>query len=291
MKKITLILTAMLVFIAALSVNANAATKYTVTVYSGLQGHFTGADTTYEGKVWSREYKPGEIVDIDLDSLGFVPDNDKYYVRGLRITGHDNDKTTGELNLHFTVSADVSYEIAYGMKGSLVPFTISYVDESGRHIRDDDTYYGMPGDKPVAAYRYVNGYRPKVRTLGKTLSEDSSENVFVFEYREISDKGSETTEETGSTSATSSNSADTDTASTSRNDNPESAAAEGSEGSGAEETIGDDSDIKEYEDLDERFAGDLFGIIRDNALVSSSVLLVVAAAALILLLRKIRNKR
>ena len=154
-----------------------------------MQGHFKSGNTSHGGTVWSKEYAPGERVEIYLkDTLGFVLDNDKYYVRGLRVTGHDNDENTGIQSLNFTADRDVSYEIAYGIRGSLVSYIVEYVDEDGKEIHESDVYYGMPGDKPVVSYRYVPGYKPMMYTINGVLSEDESKNVFTFVYRELTEE-------------------------------------------------------------------------------------------------------
>ena len=156
--------------------------KYRVTVYSGQQGHFSS------GKVWSKEYSLGELAEIDLEDLGFTLDNEKYYVRGLRLTGHDNDETSGSQNMTFEVDQDLAYEVAYGIKGQMVEYTVDYVDGNGEQIHDPDTYNGMPGDKPVVAFRYVKGYVPDVYNQSKTLSKEG-DNKFTFTYRKVSKDG------------------------------------------------------------------------------------------------------
>ena len=157
--------------------------KYRVTIYSGRQGTFSS------GKVWTKEYNPGEHVEVSLKSLGHKMKNgSKYYARGFRIAGHDNDETgdtTGIQNLSFDADADVAYEVAYGLKGGMVQYTVRYVDKSGKSLRDTDTYYGMVGDKPVVSYLYVEDYVPDAYTLSKTLVKDKSKNVFTFTYSEI----------------------------------------------------------------------------------------------------------
>ena len=148
--------------------------EYNVTVYSGLQG-------TYKGKTKdSNDYALKELVTISLDDV--VVTNDKYYARGFRVTGHDNDETTGVAQLTFNATTDVAYEVAYGIKGNLVAYTVNYQDESGKTLVASDTFYGMPGDKPVISYKYIEGYLPDVFSKAKTLSDDASENVFTFTY-------------------------------------------------------------------------------------------------------------
>lgn len=167
---------------------------YTVEVYSGIEG-------TYLGKTkWSDTLKAGDkSKTITIDVKDVKVNNDKYYARGFRITGHDNDETensddvTGFTRISFnTLEEDVSYEVAYGIKGNMVAYTIRYVDEDGAELAESDTYYGMPGDKPVVAYKYIDGYLPHAYSLAKKLSEDESQNVFTFTYSE----GGETTTET-----------------------------------------------------------------------------------------------
>ena len=162
--------------------------KYKVMIYSGQQGHFTGSGVDSTGTVWSGEFNSGELCEISTESLGFELDNDKYYVRGFRLTGHDNDETTGVQNLTFGVTEDVSYELAYGIKGDMVSYTTRYLDQDNNELLPDDTYYGMPGDKPVVAYKYVEGYEPEAYYQAITLSENSDENVVIFRYNQIEER-------------------------------------------------------------------------------------------------------
>ena len=167
--------------------------KFTVTVYSGRQGTFNGK------RSWSREYSYGERAYITLDDLGFsLKKGSKYYVRGFRIAGHDNDETTGFQTMTFDVTEDVSYEVAYGIKGDMVAYTAKYVEkDSNKEIHKPDTYYGMKGDKPVVSFRYIEGYEPDTYNLTKTLSEDESENIMVFYYTREGAGGNGNNEEEG----------------------------------------------------------------------------------------------
>lgn len=150
---------------------------YRVTIYAGQQGTFQ------TGKVWKKDLKAGESISISLEDLGFTLKDDKYYVRGFRVTGHDNDETTGIQRLQIdNIDTDVAYELAYGIRGAMVEYTVNYVDADGKELRASDTYHGMPGDKPVVSYRYVEGYTPNAYNQGKTLVENAEENVFTFVY-------------------------------------------------------------------------------------------------------------
>lgn len=164
--------------------------KYRVTVYAGAQGTYKGASEV------SSEYALNDLVEIDLKDV--VVTNDKYYARGFRIAGHDNDETTGIARITFNATTDVSYEVAYGIKGSMVAYSISYVDESGKELLPSDTYYGMVGDKPVVSFRYIEGYLPNAFSEGKTLSDNAADNVFTFTYRK---SGTEENENGGQNAA------------------------------------------------------------------------------------------
>ena len=169
----------MTILIVGMPSKAFAADKpgynYRVEVYSGEQGLYDGQTE------WKKDFAPGSNIAIDVRDCKVT--NDKYYIRGFRVAGHDNDETTGYQTINIdNLDTDVSYEIAYGIKGAMVQYTVEYVDENGKSLLKKDTFYGMPGDEPVVAYRYVDGYMPHVISLSKTLSEDESQNVFTFKY-------------------------------------------------------------------------------------------------------------
>ena len=151
---------------------------YRVTIYAGKKGTFSE-----DKKVWKNDYHQGDSISISLEDLGFTLKDERYYVRGFRVTGHDNDETTGIQRLQIdNIDTDVAYELAYGIRGAMVAYTVNYVDKDGKALLDSETFYGMPGDKPVVSYRYVDGYYPNAYSMGKTLVEDENQNVFTFTY-------------------------------------------------------------------------------------------------------------
>ncbi len=156
---------------------------YTVSIYSGKEGYFDGDENKHVIRVKGLEY--GQTYTLDLSSLDLtVSDKDKYYPRGLKISGHDNDEISQMeyQSYTFTVTRDEAFSVAYGMKGGMVQYTVRYVDESGGVLLSPKTYYGMAGDKPVLSFKYVEGYLPDDYNLTKTLSTDEAENVFTFTY-------------------------------------------------------------------------------------------------------------
>ena len=74
--------------------------------------------------------------------------------------------------------------VAYGIRGDMVAYTVNYQDADGNELAPSQQFYGNVGDKPVVAYRYIDGYVPQAAALTKTLSSNEAENVFTFVYEE-----------------------------------------------------------------------------------------------------------
>lgn len=192
-RALTLILSLMLIACFSLTVMAETdeygedygGTKYTVRLYSGKEGAFSdgGTEIEYTGLSY------GDKVRIDINSDEMKPvlnsaSNGKYYPRGFKIAGHDNDEASkmSLVSYEYTVTGDASFSVAYGMKGAMVKYTVNYVDENGKAIHPSEEFYGMAGDYPVVSYQYVEGYTPDVTNLGKTLTDNEADNVFTFTY-------------------------------------------------------------------------------------------------------------
>lgn len=180
------------VFAASMEENVpKQAYTYKVTIYAGNQGAFSGTD----GLVISN---PNAVVTVDKDKIvisglhygdevSYTAQTDvkldassKYYVKGIRLSGRDNDTVAAAA---FLVRGDVDYVVAYGIKGNLVSYTVNYQNENGTELLPSETFYGNVGDKPVVACKYVAGYAPKTSGLTKTLKENASENVLTFIYK------------------------------------------------------------------------------------------------------------
>lgn len=119
-----------------------------------------------------------------IDYSSAVPNDDRYYVKGVRLAGLDNSRATTSADrvLNLPVDGDAQYVVAYGLKKNQVAYTINFVDAAGNQIADPETLYGNPGDKPVVAFRYIDNYLPTTYNLTKTLSENAADNVFTFTY-------------------------------------------------------------------------------------------------------------
>lgn len=158
---------------------------YTVTLYAGKEGTF--ADGSSEVKI--TELKTGDVVSF-AGQIGGVQlkDSGKYYVKGVRESGKDNNTVSAPA---FTVDSDREYVVAYGIKGDMVSYTVNYQDESGNALRQSEKFYGVVGDKPVVAFQYIDGYQPQAYNLTKTLNSNEADNVFTFTYKKIA-SGSDT---------------------------------------------------------------------------------------------------
>ena len=136
----------LLVFVISFGATAYAADyTYTIRIYSGDQGQFTDGRTcwTYTG------LRYGSAVGFSNGSV--VPtDPDKYYVKGIRESGKDNNTYVSDYTI--PVTRDQDFVVAYGIRGAAVAYTIHYVDRAdGRVLAPPVTYYGNPGDRPATS--------------------------------------------------------------------------------------------------------------------------------------------
>jgi len=172
---------------------------YTVRLFAGDQGTFKDNGNkdyyTFKGK-------PGTTLDLtkflDSSRIELEPEKDpfgevmyedeaktkpmasKYYIKGLRESGKDNN--TVFVSNVITFDRDADYVIAYALEGGDVTYTIKYVDDKGNEIAPSETHFGNVGEKPVVAYKYIDGYVPNALALTKTLLADEDKNVFTFKY-------------------------------------------------------------------------------------------------------------
>lgn len=172
---VSLLTVSMTLGASTMSVMADDTTPYTykVTLSAGNKGTING-----QNKIELANIDSGSIVTFNLNDIQVT--DDKYYVKGIRLSGRDNDEALAAPS--FTIKGDADYVVAYGIKGNMVAYTVNYQDASGNSLAESQTFYGNVGDKPVVAYRYVENYIPDALALTKTLSDNESENVFTFTY-------------------------------------------------------------------------------------------------------------
>ena len=174
---VSLLTVSMTLGASTMSVMADDTTPYTykVTLSAGNKGTING-----QNKIEKKDIASGSTVTFNLNDIQVT--DDKYYVKGIRLSGRDNASSELLAAPAFTVEGDADYVVAYGIKGNMVAYTVNYQDASGKSLAESQTFYGNVGDKPVVAYRYVENYIPDALALTKTLSDNESENVFTFTY-------------------------------------------------------------------------------------------------------------
>lgn len=184
--------------------DTDSQTTYRLTFYAGNQGDFSGVTVLpgisdryhveiTEDRITIEQVEYKKVVPFNVLSYVSLPKDSKYYVKGIRRSGRDNN-TVGEVsNSAFPVKGDQDFVVAYGIKGDMVPYQVNYRDSAGNTLAPSATYYGNVGDKPVVAFLYIEGYEPQAYNLTRTLQKDASKNEFTFVYRRA---------ETGNTTTT-----------------------------------------------------------------------------------------
>ena len=183
MNKIKKTVSAVLMVIMVLTVFtgiANAYSQYHVTILGGLHGQVNGKDQIDVYVAPGGEWNPSDYTVTVTD--------DKYYFKGFHISGIE-----GTLEGRQVINEDRVFVATYGIKGDLVEYTVDYVDETGKPLAAKNVYYGNPGDKPVVAYRYIEGYLPQAYNITGTLKAEGP-NGFTFVYTRLPEgTGGETT--------------------------------------------------------------------------------------------------
>ncbi len=157
---------------------------YTVRFFSGAQGTFNGGEM-----IVHKDLEPGERVTFNQRDVT-LNDNSKYYVKGIRESGKDNNRVgkdgqVEQTRTSFEVEEDRDYVVVYGLLGDAVSYTVNYLDAGGNELAPSETYYGNVGDAPVIAYLYIDGYQPQAYNMTGVLDRDASKNVFSFVYTPI----------------------------------------------------------------------------------------------------------
>lgn len=297
-----LLLGCMVILFGAQSVLASAAGNagnytYTVTVYAGKQGTISGSDG-----IWVDNSKTGsayqisgsqnngdmivisglqygDVVGMDAHACTKLGDESKYYIRGIRESGHDNNTVSASA---FTVQSDREYVVAYGIKGNMVSYVVKYVDTEGNELLKSQTYYGAVGDSPVVAFRYIENYWPQSYNLTKTLSANEAKNVFTFVYTSMYEKNPDEDEDANADEQQEINEDD--------NTNVEDDANAG------DEEVENPDDLINLDDEDVPLAAKIFeqvkNFAKENTLefIGLSVLILLGLSVLLLFLLKHKKK-
>ena len=160
---------------------ANEPYTYTVRIFPGNNGTANTGDCLVMSGIEAGTRITIGMPDSSHITLGngtiTLDDSSKYFIRGVRVSGDDALASM----MSFTVNQDMDFVVAYGMRGNAVEYTIHYVERgTGTVLLDPVTFYGSAGDRPVVAYRHVDGYRPLYYNITGTLAEGG--NDWTFEY-------------------------------------------------------------------------------------------------------------
>ena len=156
-----------LVLMMGIATTASAAGSYTVTVSGGLYN------------TYAAEIKCDGTTPVSIPNL--TPDNDKYYFKGYQIAGRDFPAGTTGHSQAFIPDKDIVLVAHYGMKGSMVSYTIHFVEYGTTNIvHEPMTYYGNVGDMPVAPYVYVNNFQPQAYNITGTLKEGTNDWTLYY---------------------------------------------------------------------------------------------------------------
>lgn len=170
MKMIRRFFLALTVFftLSAMTLTARAAYKYRVTMSAGLHGKIVAGSTDAEfdyKQMWNPNDYQVEVTDP------------RYYFKGWHVSGIEGIAQAK------TITEDTVFVATYGIKGNTVQYTVRYLDENNKPLKEDKVYYGNIGDKPVASYVYINDYQPQAYNITTTLSSNAADNVLVFKYK------------------------------------------------------------------------------------------------------------
>ncbi len=196
-----LLMLALLTAAAGGTVSAEGEYTYTVKLYPGNQGKLTEngiqispgrtasitpvfdeSDRTVIAYMEISGINPDEDV-LYIDPHAAVEVTDRTYIeKGVKRAGRNNENAE-DVAATGSVDRDMDYVIGYGTRNeNPVTYVVKYQDADGNTLLPEDEYEGNPGDRQYVSARYVEGYLPQAYNLVKTLSKDSSENVFTFIY-------------------------------------------------------------------------------------------------------------
>lgn len=199
MKKFRIIAVLAIAFCFLLGTTAVYGDEYqhglTVSGGNGSIAGFDGNAGTSEVSITTGETA---TLTVGKETYDVTPKEDKYFVKGLKLAGHDNndvDDGVGsgpyagpvgvELEGSLIYGEDAEMVVAYGLKSSMVKYTVSYLDAGGAELLPSVTHYGVVGDRPIVSYKHVDGYVPNAYNAVKSLNADESLNVITFTYTPV----------------------------------------------------------------------------------------------------------
>lgn len=185
-------------FVQAAQKEGEGPYTYTVTIYPGAKGNFSGKAADVISSTAAAEVSGSKIVisnlsygdrisinslNVDLGEYSGV-----YYAKGVRRAGRDSSTASAVDKTSFTVEEDADYVIAYALLTDPAYYIVRYVDANGTKLRDDRTGFANEGDEFYVSAEAITGYRPdaynKVLTLQECKEGDET-NLITFVYSPI----------------------------------------------------------------------------------------------------------
>ena len=173
MKKISSLLFALLLLLSSFSVNIHAdESKYKVFMDEGLYGAVTTVKEVPDGTVlgFGTDAATGDYLVYEKGNIGNVfyriqSTNEKYYVKGVHISGHyldEEELCDNEENV--TVNEDLYLVASYGVKGDQYSYKVYYYTEDGQNLmtlsgesEECDTFYSYVDEKVIVGARVFDG--------------------------------------------------------------------------------------------------------------------------------------
>ena len=121
---VSLLTVSMTIGASTMSVMAANGYTYKVTLSAGNKGTING-----QAKEERDSLVAGSTVTFNLKDVQVT--DDKYYVKGIRLSGRDNEEALASPVLD-NVTGDADYVVAYGIKKDMVAYTVNYQDASGK---------------------------------------------------------------------------------------------------------------------------------------------------------------
>lgn len=180
--------------VVCLSPGDARAYTYDVTLYAG-NGTIDGKQSIvlFDGVKYNEGERIIQLEERDgvayINGHAVIPEDDRYYVKGIRQAGKDDGAV--DLQRIENVEGDMQYVVSYGLKKDQTRYRIDYLDTNGNELRESKYITANVGDKPVAAYEYIEGYIPNAYNITGTLQKDELKNVFKFIYTSVSALGDE----------------------------------------------------------------------------------------------------
>ena len=138
---VSLLTVSMTLGASTMSVMADDTTPYTykVTLSAGNKGTING-----QNKIEQANIAPDSTVTFNLNDIQVT--DDKYYVKGIRLSGRDNASSELLNTPGFIVKGDADYVVAYVIKGNMVA---SKIMEASADIifafRGSSEWFAQPG--------------------------------------------------------------------------------------------------------------------------------------------------